>query len=140
VLKTQDGVVGIPDLVRFPLQAGLHHVLEPFVEHIVQEGIGKQRTDRLPLPGSCFAHEEFAVLDDSHRDPFSDQAEHAAVVYALLNHLDELFPNNGIEGPHDTLPTTKTFQSMSPSLVRFIRWKGKNWLSLGNAVSTISYI
>src|SRR4029077_15047008 len=34
---------------------------------------------------------------DSRLDQFPDQAEHAAVAYALLNHLDELFPNDGIE-------------------------------------------
>jgi hypothetical protein len=58
----------------------------------------------------------------------------------MLHELDQPTLVEVIEGPHDTLPTTKTFQSMSPSLVRIIRWKEKNWLSLGNAVSTISYI
>jgi len=45
-----------------------------------------------------------------------------------------------IEGTYDTLPTTRTFQSMSPSLVRNIRWKVRNLLSLGNGVIRTNYI
>jgi hypothetical protein len=30
VLKTQDGVINVSDLVRFPFQPGLHRFLEPF--------------------------------------------------------------------------------------------------------------
>jgi integrase len=55
------------------------------------------------------------------------------VVQTILRH-------SRIQGPHDTLPTTRTFQSMSLSLVRNIRWKVKNWLSLGNGVIRTNYI
>jgi hypothetical protein len=44
------------------------------------------------------------------------------------------------KGPHDTLPTATSFPNMSPSLAHIIRWKGKNWLSLGNGVTKTSYI
>ena len=37
--------------------AGLHFVLEPLIEHVVQVNIGEERTDRLPLCCPCFAHE-----------------------------------------------------------------------------------
>jgi hypothetical protein len=36
VLEAQDGIVGETDLVSFPLQPGLDHFLEPFVEYVVQ--------------------------------------------------------------------------------------------------------
>jgi hypothetical protein len=31
-----------------------------------------------------------------------------------------------VKEPHHTLPTTRTFQSMSPSLAHNIRWKVRN--------------
>jgi hypothetical protein len=36
-----------------------------------------------------------------------------------------------VEGPHDTLPTSKTCQSMSPSLAHIILLRGRHCLSLG---------
>jgi len=58
----------------------------------------------------------------------------------MLHELDHPTFVEVVEGPHDTLPTTRAFQSLSPSLVRIIRWKEKNWLSLGNGVTKTSYI
>jgi hypothetical protein len=58
----------------------------------------------------------------------------------MLDKLDQPSVGKPIEGPHDTLPTTKTCPSMSPSLAHNIRWKGKNWLSLDNGVTKTSYI
>src|SRR6202165_6116599 len=75
VLEAQDGIISKADLVGFPFQPGLHFVLEPFVENVVQEYIGQERTDGLPLSCTCFAHEESAVFDDSDLDSFCDEAE-----------------------------------------------------------------
>ena len=94
----------------------------------------------MPLSRTCFAYQQLAVFDDSYLDPFPDQAEHAAVSYALLYHLYESGPNNFVEGPYDTLPTTRTFRSMSPSLAHNIRWKEKNWPSLDSGVTRANYI
>lgn len=63
VLKTQDGVIGVSDLVRFPLQPGLHRFLEPFVQDLVQVDIGQKRADWLALAGSCLAHDQLAAVD-----------------------------------------------------------------------------
>ena len=54
-------------------------------------------SDRLPLSSPCFAHEQLAVFNDPDPDPFLNQAEHAAVTYALLHHLDEDAPYNFVE-------------------------------------------
>ena len=89
MLKAQDGIIGKAYLIGFPAQAGLHYILEPSVQDMVQEYIGQKRTDRLPLSRSCFADEQFAVIDDSDVDLFLDQAEHAAVIDPLLDHLNE---------------------------------------------------
>src|SRR5271157_783516 len=97
VLETQDGIISKTNLVSFPFQSGLHHVLEPHIECVMQVDVGQERTDRLPLSRPCFAHEQFAVFDDSDLDPFLNQAEHAAVTYALLHHLDEAAPYNFVE-------------------------------------------
>jgi hypothetical protein len=45
-----------------------------------------------------------------------------------------------VEGPHETLPTTKTCQSRSPSLAHIIRLREKHCLSLGYGVTRASYI
>jgi hypothetical protein len=58
----------------------------------------------------------------------------------MFHELDHPVFVEVIEEPHDTLPTTTTFQNMSPSLVRNIRWKVKNWRSSGNGVSRTNYI
>ena len=63
VLKTQDGVIGVSDLVRFPLQPGLHGFLEPFIQDLVQVDIGQKRADWLALAGSCLAHDQLAAVD-----------------------------------------------------------------------------
>jgi len=58
----------------------------------------------------------------------------------MLHELDQPTLVEVIEGPHDTLPTARTFQTMSPSLAHNIRWKVKNWLSLGNGIIRTNYI
>ena len=58
----------------------------------------------------------------------------------MLHELDQPAFIEVVEGPHDTLPTATSFPNMSPSLAHIIRWKGKNWLSLGNGVTKTSYI
>ena len=97
VLKTQDGIVGVSDLVRFPLQPGLHRFLEPFVQDLVQVDIGQKRADWLALAGSCLAHDQLAAVDGSHADPLADQPEHATVRHTSTHHLDEVFPNNRVK-------------------------------------------
>jgi hypothetical protein len=58
----------------------------------------------------------------------------------MFDELDQPTFVEVIERPHDTLPTTRTCQSMSPSLDRSIRLKEKHWLSLGNDVTRASHI
>jgi hypothetical protein len=41
ILEAQHGIVGETYLVCCPLQAGLHFVLEPFIEHVVQVPYGQ---------------------------------------------------------------------------------------------------
>jgi len=62
VLKAQDGIVGIPNLVSFPLQARRHHLLEPLIECVVLVDVGQERADRLPLSCPCFAYEQSLLL------------------------------------------------------------------------------
>src|SRR5437588_313618 len=85
---------------RLYLQPGLHQFLERFVVNIVKIDVGKERTDWLPLPCPGLAHEESPSLDDPDLDPFPDQSEHAAVVYALLDHPHELLSHYRIKRPH----------------------------------------
>jgi hypothetical protein len=58
----------------------------------------------------------------------------------MLNELDQLAFIEIIEGHHDTLPTSRTYQSMSGLLARSTRLTGKHWLSLGNGVIRASHI
>ena len=39
VLKRHHGIVGVPDKGTSPLKAWLHLVLEPLIQHVVQENI-----------------------------------------------------------------------------------------------------
>ena len=41
----------------FTPQSGLHYILEPFVEHVVQVDVGQEWTDGLPLSRTCFTYE-----------------------------------------------------------------------------------
>jgi hypothetical protein len=43
VRERHDGVVGESDKGTFPLEAWLHLVLEPLVQHMVQEDVGEAR-------------------------------------------------------------------------------------------------
>jgi hypothetical protein len=36
VFEAQDGIIGKADLMRFPLEPGLHLIFEPSVEDVVQ--------------------------------------------------------------------------------------------------------
>ena len=101
VLKTQYGVVGISDLVRFPFQPGLHRFPEPFVQDLVQVNISQKRTDWLALAGSYFAHDQFAVVDGSYADPLADQPEHATVRHTSTHHPYKIFPNHRVEAGLD---------------------------------------
>src|SRR5262252_2181037 len=57
VLEAQDGIVGKSDLVGFPFQPGLYHLLEPFVEYVVKVDVCQEGTYRLPLSRTCFAYQ-----------------------------------------------------------------------------------
>jgi hypothetical protein len=89
-------------LHHLQFQAGRHHLLEPFVECVVQVDVGQERAYRLPLSCPCFAHEQFAVFDDSDLDPFPD----SAVSYA--------FSTNSMRIPRTIL---STYERMSISRV-----------------------
>jgi hypothetical protein len=58
----------------------------------------------------------------------------------VLHELDCPFVRQVVEGPHNTLPTTRTCQSMSPSLAHIIRLWGERWLSLVDGVTRARYI
>src|ERR1022692_325821 len=121
VLETQDGIISKTNLVSFPFQSGLHHVLEPHIECVMQVDVGQERTDRLPLSRPCFAHEQFAVFDDSDLDPFLNQAEHAAVTYALLHHLDKASPLYFVEVFWDFQPQTSSRGPGADHLCRVVQ-------------------
>ena len=140
ILKAEDGIISEADFVRFTPQSGLHLMLEPFVQHLVKIKVGQERADRLPLSSTRFAHEKLSVVNETDLYPLAYQSEDACVADPFLDHLHELLSHDRVKGPHDTLPTTRTSQSMSPSLAHNIRWKVKNWLSLGNGVSGTNYI
>ena len=116
VVETQNGIICESNLVRFAPESGLHHFLEPFVEYVVQVDVGKAWTNRLSLPCPCFAHKKPAFVDDSDLDPLPYQLEHTSIADSLLDHIHELLSHDRVEESHDTLPTTRTFQSMSPSV------------------------
>src|SRR5262252_3654116 len=80
-----------------PLKPGLHHLLEPFVEHVVQVDVGQERTNRLPLPSPLVTHEKLSLIDDSYLDPFPYQAKHAAIADAFLDHLHELLSHDRVK-------------------------------------------
>src|SRR5437588_775201 len=97
VLEAQYGIIGESDLVRLPPQSGLHFILEPFVENIVQVDVSQERADRLPLSRTCFAHEQPAFFDDPSLYPLPYQPEHASIADSLLDHFHELLPHDRIE-------------------------------------------
>jgi len=68
-VDAEDGVIGETDLMGFTPESGLHHLLEPFVEHVVQVDVGQERTDRLSLPRPLVTHEKLSLVDDSHLNP-----------------------------------------------------------------------
>src|SRR5215467_13686126 len=107
---------------------------------IVKIDVRQQRTDATALNRSYLTLHSLALFQHARLEPFLNQAHHAPVSYAVLDKLDQPSLIESVIEPHDTLPTTTTFQNMSPSLVRNIRWKVKNWRSSGNGVSKTNYI
>src|SRR5260370_33071895 len=78
-------------------QSGLHLVLEPLIEHVVQIYVSQERTDRLSLARTCFAQEKPALFNDASLYPLQYQANHASIADSLLDHFHELFPHDGIK-------------------------------------------
>jgi hypothetical protein len=58
----------------------------------------------------------------------------------MLDELDQPTFVEVVEGHHDTLPTSRTYPSMSGLLARSTRLTGKHWLSLGDGVIRASHI
>jgi hypothetical protein len=58
----------------------------------------------------------------------------------MLDELDQPTFVEVVKGHHDTLPTSRTYQSMSGLLARSTRLPGKHWLSLGDGVIRASHI
>ena len=107
---------------------------------IVQVDVSQQGTDNLSLSSPGLGDQEPTVLDSADVYPFPNQPEEAAVSNPSLDKRHELVPHNRVEGPHNTLPTTRPCQSRSPSLARIIRLKAKRWQSLGDGATKAGYI
>jgi hypothetical protein len=57
----------------------------------------QERTDRLSLPRTCFAHEKSAIFNDPYLYPPPYQPEHASVADSLLDHFHELRSHDRIK-------------------------------------------
>jgi hypothetical protein len=63
----------------------------------LQIDVGQERTDRLSLSRTCFAHEQPALFDDAYPYPLPYQAKYASIADSLLNHFHELLSYDRIE-------------------------------------------
>src|SRR5262249_3301965 len=66
VLKTQKEIIRESHFVRFSSQAGLHFLLEPFVQHVVKIQVGQQGADYLPLSDPRLARQEPTFVHHPH--------------------------------------------------------------------------
>ena len=96
--------------------------------------------DRRTLWRTCLRFRPFAFLHHSGLQPFLDQPQYARIGDAMLYELDHPAFVEIVEGHHDTLPTSKTYQSMSGLLARGTRLRGKHWWSLGDGIIRASHI
>jgi len=123
LLKHADSVVGEPYDAASPAQTRNHHVLEPLVQHIVQEDVRQQRGNDPALRRSFPRDGHDAVLEDFRAQPFVDQAPNHAILDPLVQGRPELpvvdrpevirdvqIENPLAVAPHDVVP--ETFQRL----------------------------
>ena len=63
----------------------------------MQVNVGEERTDRLSLTCTRFAHEQPTFVDDSDLNPLSYQLEYTAIADSLFDHLHELPSHDRVE-------------------------------------------
>src|SRR5438552_1425191 len=97
VVEAEYGVIGETNLVSFTPESRLHHLLEPFVEQVVQVDVGQERTNRLSLPRPLVTREKLSLVDDSHLNPLPYQAKHASIADTFLDQLHELLSHDRIK-------------------------------------------
>ena len=107
---------------------------------IMEIHVRQQRRYRGTLRGPLLARGPLPVFEYSGLQPFPDESEHPLVGHTVLQESLHPVVTDSIEGPHNTLPTTRPCQSRSPSLARIIRLKAKRWQSLGDGATKAGYI
>src|SRR5215472_1140880 len=97
--------------LQFPFQRhGRRWITNRRVASLILQLTGNRNGIRRPEQGSD--------TSSYFRDRYSDVLRDSELAF---EHRHLLF--DGLQGPHDTLPTTRTCQSMSPSLARIIHLK-----------------
>ena len=123
-------IVGVADDNHIAPSHFLTPSLYPQVENVMQVHVGEQRRYHCSLRCSYLRLRPLAVLRYPRLEPLLDQAQYPAIGHAVLNELDCPFVRQVVEGPFDTLPTSKTCPSMSGSLAHIIHLRGRHCLSL----------
>ena len=107
ILETGHNVIGIPDHNHMATCMSFTPLLGPQVEHIVQVDVRQQRRNTATLWRTFLHLRVLTFFQYTSVKPFLDMANHTLVSNAVLNELDQPFVIDGIERPHDTLPTSK---------------------------------
>ena len=112
VSERQHSVVGESDKGTSPLEAWLHLVLEPFIQHVVQEDVRQAGRDHAPLRGAlgrmaqepifqdpCFQQ----LIDHPSDDTIRDSSVEKGAQVGVRNRI-EIFFDVEIDHPTQAMP------------------------------------
>ena len=108
VPECNDKVICVPHQPVRP-NARCHVLFHPYIQHMVQEYIGENRTDDATLRRAFFGALQDAIVEHSCCQPFVDHPSDDAVVDPLVKEPPQVLVINAVERPYDTLPTSANF-------------------------------
>jgi hypothetical protein len=124
VLEAHHEVVGEAHDDDIAVRALLTPCVCPQVKHVVKIDVRQPRRRTAALR-RAFRHScSLPLFQHTGVQPFLDEPYDAPVRDAVLEKSDEPSVVDGVKGPYDTLPISRTCPSGSPSFVQNIRSKG----------------
>ena len=113
--KTNNEVIRVPDQESSTMQTRLHFLLEPHVQHVVQEDVGQERRDHAALRRAFFRGKYSPVFQHARVQPFTNQSQQHTVAYPSLHKLPQVSMIQRVEKLLDV-----HFQDPSPMRIHLL--------------------
>ena len=85
-------------------------LMDPEVEHVMQEDVGQERADARPLRRSPIRLVPLTALEDTGRKPLPDKPEHPRIGDPVRQHPQQPLVVDRVEGSGHRLPITVIFR------------------------------